>query len=116
MVRPTAEAKNIAIEVNADGRAMLTLGDADRLRQAVWNVLSNAIKFTDSGGTVTIRLERTDGSARVQVTDTGIGIPEDLLPHVFDRFRQGEPAPRLSARERAVASVVRSAEARKKID
>ncbi len=90
VVRPTAEAKSIAIEINADGRAMLTLGDADRLRQAVWNVLANAIKFTDAGGTVTVRLERGDESACVQVTDTGIGIPEDLLPHVFDRFRQGD--------------------------
>ena len=60
------------------------------MRQAVWNVLSNAVKFTPDAGTVTIRLERCDRNIRIRITDTGIGISPDFLPHVFDRFRQAD--------------------------
>jgi signal transduction histidine kinase len=64
--------------------------DALRVRQVVGNLLSNAIKFTPEGGDVTVTLHRADGHARIVVTDTGPGIPQDVLPHVFDRFRQGD--------------------------
>ncbi len=68
------------------------MGDASRLQQIVGNLLTNAIKFTPSGGCVTIALERDDRSARIIVSDTGTGISADFLPHVFERFRQGEGA------------------------
>jgi signal transduction histidine kinase len=60
------------------------------LQQVVWNLLTNAIKFTPMGGRVDIRLERTDSVVRLTVSDTGKGIRPELLPFVFDRFRQGE--------------------------
>ena len=90
VVRPAADAKGLTFTVDADLTSYLTLGDEDRMRQAVWNVLSNAVKFTPDGGTVTIRLERGERHIRVRVTDTGVGISPDFLPHVFDRFRQAD--------------------------
>jgi two-component system CheB/CheR fusion protein len=66
------------------------IGDGDRLQQVVWNLLSNAIKFTPTNGRVEITLEQNQGQAQIQVTDTGQGISADLLPHIFDRFRQGD--------------------------
>ncbi|MBI4473219.1 MAG: ATP-binding protein, partial [Acidobacteria bacterium] len=62
--------------------------DRDRIQQVVWNLLSNAIKFTPSGGRIRVRLEDRHNVARIRVTDNGIGIRPDFLPHVFDRFRQ----------------------------
>ena len=67
-------------------------GDADRLRQLFFNLLDNAIKYTPSGGTVTVRGESPNGQARVIVTDTGIGIPAEHLPRVFDRFYRVDPS------------------------
>ena len=90
VVRPAADAKRITIDVDADLTSYLTLGDEDRMRQAVWNVLSNAVKFTADGGSITVRLERGERTIRVQVSDTGVGIAPDFLPHVFDRFRQAD--------------------------
>ncbi len=87
-VRPQAEGKGVALEVAVD-EAMVT-GDAQRLQQVVWNLLSNAVKFTPPGGKVTLTLERDERTVAFRVSDTGEGIAEDLLPHVFDRFRQGE--------------------------
>jgi signal transduction histidine kinase len=68
------------------------MGDADRLQQVVWNLLSNAIKFTPDGGCVTARCESADDHVEIRVVDTGKGISPDLLPHVFDRFRQAADA------------------------
>lgn len=65
-------------------------GDHDRMRQVVWNLLSKAVKFTPKGGKVRVRLERVDSRARLTVSDTGVGIPEDFLPFVFDRVRQAD--------------------------
>ena len=65
-------------------------GDADRLQQVVWNLLSNGIKFTPRGGRVEVQLREAAGSAVLQVSDTGIGVRPDFLPFVFDRFRQAD--------------------------
>jgi CheY-like chemotaxis protein len=65
-------------------------GDPDRLQQVCWNLLSNAIKFTQSGGTVQVRVQRTGSSAELVVSDNGKGIPSNLLPVIFERFRQGD--------------------------
>ena len=86
---PAASAK--AIQVHRDLRDDLTvLGDRDRLQQVVWNLVSNAFKFTPKGGAVTVRLNEVDGDVQVEVVDTGIGISPDFLPFVFDRFRQAD--------------------------
>src|SRR5262245_11057804 len=87
-VRTAAQSKGIALTVILDPSARHVIGDAGRLQQAVWNVLSNAVKFTHRGGKVEVRLDRTDAHAQIQVTDTGEGIPSDFLPFVFERFRQ----------------------------
>jgi signal transduction histidine kinase/ActR/RegA family two-component response regulator len=87
VVRPAAEAKRINIVVKADGDLAMT-ADAARLQQALWNLLSNAVKFTPEGGTVTVELENDGTSARVRVSDTGVGISPAFLPHVFERFTQ----------------------------
>ena len=86
---PAASAK--AIQVHRDLQDDLSvLGDRDRLQQVVWNLVSNAFKFTPKGGSVTVRLNEVDGDVQVEVVDTGIGISPDFLPFVFDRFRQAD--------------------------
>jgi len=70
--------------------SVLITGDAHRLRQVVWNLLSNATKFTPEGGTITVRVRETDSRVAVEVTDTGEGIEPSFLPFVFDRFRQAD--------------------------
>ena len=62
--------------------------DHDRIQQVVWNLLSNAIKFTRQGGAIEVRLENTPGWAHLKISDTGIGISPEFLPHLFERFRQ----------------------------
>lgn len=88
--RPAAEAKSIRVVTVLDPRANPVTGDADRLQQIVWNLLSNAIKFTPKGGRVMIRLERVNSHVEIIVSDTGVGISLEFLPHVFDRFRQAD--------------------------
>lgn len=70
--------------------SILVNGDADRLQQIVWNLVSNAIKFTPEGGKIEVRCLRAGSHAQIQVSDTGIGISLEFLPHVFDRFRQAD--------------------------
>jgi CheY-like chemotaxis protein len=89
-VRPVAEAKGIAVRKIVDAVPCLVSGDPDRLQQVVWNLLSNALKFTPRGGSVEIHIGCRDGNAEIAVSDSGIGISPDLLPHVFERFRQGD--------------------------
>ena len=74
------------LDLNMDN----VLGDSARLQQVVWNLLSNAVKFTPAGGQVNIRLEHIGSQAQIQVLDTGKGIPQDFLPHVFEYFRQAD--------------------------
>ncbi|MEZ4407374.1 MAG: ATP-binding protein [Polyangiales bacterium] len=88
-VRPAAEAKGIRLQPVLDSHAAI-VGDPDRLQQVVWNLLSNAIKFTPKGGRVQVRLRREQSHVELVVADDGQGIAPEFLPHVFDRFRQGD--------------------------
>ncbi len=88
-VRPTADAKQIRLRVILDPAATPVSGDPDRLQQIVWNLLSNAIKFTGKGGEVQVTLERVNSHVEIVVSDSGAGIAPELVPHVFERFRQG---------------------------
>jgi signal transduction histidine kinase/FixJ family two-component response regulator len=89
-VQPSARSMAIELTVRLDPDAREVLGDASRLQQMVWNLLTNAIKFTHRGGRVELRLARVGGDAEIQVIDNGEGIPADFLPFVFDRFRQAD--------------------------
>jgi CheY-like chemotaxis protein/nitrogen-specific signal transduction histidine kinase len=89
-VRPAADAKGVRLVTIVDPRAAPVSGDPERIQQILWNVLSNAVKFTERGGRVQLRLERVDSHVEITVTDTGVGIPAEFLPHVFDRFRQAD--------------------------
>ena len=88
VVAPTAATKSIAIRSDVQTGEPWMLGDADRLQQIVWNLLSNSIKFTEPGGTVTVSLARVNHALQLKVRDTGSGIPADFLPQMFERFRQ----------------------------
>lgn len=88
-VRPMADAKEIRLQVILDPNATPVSGDPDRLQQIVWNLLANAVKFTGKGGRVQVRLERVNSHVEISVSDSGVGIEPDLIPHVFERFRQG---------------------------
>jgi PAS domain S-box-containing protein len=87
---PAADARNIQIQTALDSRTSAISGDPDRLQQVIWNLLTNAIKFTPKGGRVEVRLERIASHVEITVSDTGQGIDPELLPHVFERFRQSD--------------------------
>jgi PAS domain S-box-containing protein len=89
-IQPTFDAKDVALERIMETGPLTVFGDAQRLQQIFWNLLTNAVKFTPRGGRVQVQLERLDDSAVLTVTDTGIGIEPGFLPFVFDRFRQGD--------------------------
>lgn len=89
-VRPAMEAKEIRIETIIDASLRMISGDSDRLQQVVWNILSNAAKFTPNGGSVEISVSQNTTHVLVQVKDSGPGIEPSFLPHVFERFRQAD--------------------------
>ena len=89
-VRPAMEAKEIKVEAIIDPNLRVISGDADRLQQVIWNVLSNAAKFTPSGGSVEISINQSPTRVLIQVKDTGPGIDPEFLPYVFERFRQAD--------------------------
>jgi PAS domain S-box-containing protein len=90
VVQPSAQAREIRLEAMIDPRAGPVAGDPDRLQQVAWNLLSNAIKFTSKHGKVQVILARLNSHLELTVSDTGQGIPAEFLPHVFERFTQGD--------------------------
>ena len=88
-VSPGAVGKMVRVDVRAPEPVPI-VGDPNRLQQVVWNLMSNALKFTPSGGSVTVDIAATEGHAELQVSDTGVGIPAAFLPYVFDKFRQAD--------------------------
>jgi signal transduction histidine kinase len=87
-VRPAADAKAVRFVLDLDAGLGAVVGDPDRLQQIVWNLLSNAIRFTPPEGRVTVTADRTDSNVVVCVSDTGVGIPREHLRHIFERFTQ----------------------------
>jgi PAS domain S-box-containing protein len=90
LLEPAASAKQIRLETRIEPGVLTVDGDPTRLRQVFWNLVSNAIKFTDSDGRVIIRVRLTDADVEISVTDTGRGIASEFLPHVFEPFAQAE--------------------------
>ena len=90
VVRTAAQAKGVALKTSLAGVPVVVSGDRDRLQQVVWNLLSNAVKFTETGGTVSVELTADERTCSVVVSDSGIGISTDFLPHIFERFRQAD--------------------------
>jgi two-component system CheB/CheR fusion protein len=90
-VRQTAASRHIALTVDLDAGVGIVRADPDRIQQILWNLLSNAVKFTPNGGRIEVRAHRDDCTVEIEVSDTGCGIRAGFLPHIFERFRQGEP-------------------------
>ena len=89
-VRPAATARGVHLEARYDTTPARMFGDRDRLQQVFWNLLSNAVKFTPVGGRVFVSLASSGSGFEVRVTDTGVGIRREFLPHVFERFTQSD--------------------------
>ncbi|MBO0859838.1 MAG: CHASE3 domain-containing protein [Chloracidobacterium sp.] len=87
-ISPAAEAKDIQLKARLEPSSGLVSGDPNRLQQIVWNLLSNAVKFTPRHGSVEVSLESVDSQLQITVRDTGVGINDEFLPFVFDRFSQ----------------------------
>jgi len=92
-IRPAAERKHLSLAVHVDRGLPLVAGDPDRLQQVLANILSNAVKFTPAGGDVRVTSGRQGSHTCITVKDSGVGIAPEFLPHVFERFRQGESGP-----------------------
>ncbi|HEV7242438.1 MAG TPA: ATP-binding protein [Thermoanaerobaculia bacterium] len=88
--RPAADAKDVTLELMSSATPLVVRGDQRRLRQIVWNLVTNAVKFTDTGGSVQVNVSGAGALARIEVTDTGRGIEASFLPYVWDRFRQAD--------------------------
>jgi signal transduction histidine kinase/CheY-like chemotaxis protein len=91
-IRPALLAKGIQFALDVEDDELQLVVDAQRLQQIVWNLLSNAAKFTSEGGSVSLDVRLVDGQVRIRVSDTGKGISPEFLPFVFDRFRQADPS------------------------
>jgi two-component system CheB/CheR fusion protein len=89
-VQPLVAARQLKFSAELSHEVGVVAVDPDRIRQVVWNLLANAVKFTPEAGRVAVRLQRLNGTVEIEVTDSGIGIRAEFLPHVFDRFRQGD--------------------------
>jgi signal transduction histidine kinase len=89
-VRPTAIAKGVAIDAKLPPSPCEVSGDPARLQQVLWNLLSNATKFTPGGGRIGLTVRESNSAILIEVSDTGIGISSELLPHVFERFWQAD--------------------------
>ena len=89
-VRPAAEAKGITFSTGYDNDAETIICDSQRLQQVIWNLLTNAVKFTPANGEVSVDLRQNDGKIQISVSDTGEGIEPEFLPYVFERFRQAD--------------------------
>ena len=89
-IRPAADAKNMSVRVMTNSDEPLVFGDPNRLQQVVWNLLSNAVKFSPAGSEVTVKLQSDASEVHIVVKDSGQGIADHFLPHVFDRFRQAD--------------------------
>jgi PAS domain S-box-containing protein len=90
VIRPAAAAKRIRLDCRLDAGTPVVNADTARMQQILWNLLTNAVKFTPAGGTITIEARAVNSQAEITVTDSGVGISADFLPHVFDRFRQAD--------------------------
>jgi signal transduction histidine kinase len=91
-LRPVADERHVDLQLTIASDMPPIVADADRLRQVLLNVLTNSLKFTDAGGSVEVRVGSANGHARLIIHDTGRGIAAEVLPHVFERFRQGSAA------------------------
>ncbi|HKX31506.1 MAG TPA: response regulator [Blastocatellia bacterium] len=89
-VRPAAEAKAVSLQTELEVLNCPFQGDSSRLQQVIWNLISNAVKFTPTGGQVKVRLRQCNEQVEIIVSDTGAGIAPEFLPYVFDRFRQAD--------------------------
>jgi len=89
-VRSSAEAKQITLGMELPSEMPTIVGDPDRLQQVVWNLVSNAVKFTPQGGRIDVRLRQDGSFLSLSVTDNGKGIEPEFIPHVFERFRQAD--------------------------
>ncbi|HZO22475.1 MAG TPA: PAS domain S-box protein [Steroidobacteraceae bacterium] len=89
-VRPSAEAKGLRVRMRVQGRVELIRADPSRLQQVLWNLLTNAVKFTPPRGLIDVTVKRVNGHVEIVVEDTGIGVKPEFLDLIFDRFRQAD--------------------------
>jgi len=95
-IEPLADDRGLSLTVSVPDRPVYVFADSGRLQQVLHNLLENALRYTESGGTVGVRIESTPGEARMIVSDTGVGIPADDLPYVFERFFRSKASRRVN--------------------